>query len=182
MLRDILLNTAAHKIMRFLTLHRDSSFYDKEISEQAGLSRGMANQLLNQLLEAGVVARERRGRMWFYHLNDSPLVPQYRIFENIVMLNELVHDLKPFVKRIVLFGSAAKGGDTTDSDIDLFIISAEQDRVLDVILQLEGEQVINPVIHTSVEYATARRKNKGFYKQVEAGLILYEEEADEQRL
>ena len=177
MLKETLTTTSANKILSFLSLHKDASFYDKEVSEKTGLSRGVTNQLLNRFLQAGVVSRERRGRMWFYSLKKTPLIEHYRVYENLVELNELVCELKPFTQRIILFGSAAKGGDTAESDIDLFIISARKKTVLDKIGDFKTDREIKPVVQTPVEYATSRLKDKAFYAQLENGLILNEEEA-----
>src|SRR3990167_11135896 len=99
MLKNLLTNRSADKILRFLSLYRDGSFYDKEVSEHRGLSRGVTNQVLNRFLIAGIVQRERRGRMWLYSLTRSPLVEYYRIYDNLVSLNELVNGLKPLVQR-----------------------------------------------------------------------------------
>lgn len=182
MLKDLLTSKSGDKILRFLTLHRDSSFYDKEVSEQTGLSRGITNRVLNRLFEAGIVNRERRGRMWFYSLGRSPLIEYFRIYDNLAALSDLVEELKPLVQRVILFGSAAKGGDTAESDIDLFIISTNKKQVNDRIREFDFDREIKPIIQTPVEYAASRSKEKTFYAQVESGLKLFEEEVDEQRL
>lgn len=182
MLKNLLTNKSADKVLRFLTLHRDASFYDKEVSELTGLSRGVTNQILNRFLEAGVVQRERRGRMWFYSLTRSPLIDYYRIYDNLVTLNALVNELKLLAQRVILFGSAAKGGDTAESDIDLFIISTHKEQVLARIREFRSDREIKPVVQTPIEYAASRSKDKAFYDQVQNGLKLHEEEADEQRL
>jgi len=180
--RKILTNTSADRILRFLTLHRDSSFYDKEVSERTGLSRGVTNQTLHRFLEAGIVQRERRGRMWFYSLTDTPLMEHYRVYDNIVILSSLVHEMKPFAQRVVLFGSAAKGGDTAESDIDIFVISNNEGKVREIIRDFKIDREIMAIVQSPVEYAASRAKDKAFYAQVENGLKLFEEEIDEQRL
>lgn len=182
MLSKLLTNKSADIIFRFLTLHRDSSFFDKEISVETGLSRGVTNQILNGFLVAGVVLRERRGRMWFYSLTRTPLTEYFRIYDNLVALNDLVNELKPLTQRIILFGSAANGSDTAESDIDLFIISSKKSEVLSKIRNFIIDREVTPIVLSPLEFATARSKDKPFYDQVEHGLRLYEEDADEQSL
>lgn len=182
MLKDKLLNTSANKILSFLTLHEGTSFYDKEISEQTGLSRGITNRLLNQFFKSGLVTRERRGRMWFYSLSKNPLFKYYRIYENLVDLTDLVNSLKSVSQRIILYGSAAQGTDTAQSDIDLFVLTDEKDKVLKGIRSYKSEREIKPVIQTATEYAISRKKDKAFYEQVSKGITLFEKEANEQRL
>ncbi len=182
MLRDILLDTSANKIISFLTLHADTSFYDKEISQETGLSRGITNRLLNQFLKSGLVTRERRGRMWFYSLSKSPLFKYYRIYENLVELADLVNALGPISRKVILYGSTAFGTDTAKSDIDLFIITDQKNEVLKAIRDFKSEREIKPVIQTATEYAVSRKKDKVFYEQVSKGITLFEKEIDEQRL
>lgn len=181
MLPDILINTSANKILSFLTLHEGISFYDKEISEQTGLSRGITNRLLNQFLKSCLITRERRGRMWFYSLSKNPLFKFYRIYENLVNLTDLVNSLKSISQRIILFGSTAQGTDTAESDIDLFIITDEKDKAFKEIREFKSEREIKPVIQTATEYAISRKKDKAFYEQVSKGITLFEKEANEQR-
>lgn len=174
MLKGILLNTSANKIISFLTLHSGTSFYDKEISERTGVSRGMTNRLLNQFLRIGLVSRERRGRMWFYSLTKTPLFKYYRIYENLGELTELVSALKPVSQKIIFYGSAAYGEDTAESDIDLFILTEQKDKVLKEIRVFKTEREIKPVVQTATEYATSRRKDKAFYEEVAKGITLFE--------
>jgi predicted nucleotidyltransferase len=182
MLKRLLLNTSANKILNFLTLHPETSFYDKEISERAGVSRGMTNRLLNEFLKIGLVSRERRGKMWFYFLNKTPLFKYYRIYENLVELTELVNTLKPFSQKIILYGSTASGEDTAESDIDLFILTEQKDKVLKEIRAFKTEREIKPVVQTVSEYVISKKKDKAFYEEVSKGITLFEKEINEQRL
>ena len=182
MLKSTLLDSTANKIMSFLTLHSEMSFYDKEISEQTGISRGMTNRLLNQFLKIGLVSRERRGRMWFYSLNRTPLFKYYRIYENLIELTELMNTLKPFVQKVILFGSAASGEDTAESDIDLLVIAEQKDKVLKEIRAFKTEREVKPIVQTVSEYAVSRKKDKVFYEEIARGITLFEKEIDEQRL
>lgn len=182
MMREILLGTSANKIISFLSLRPDISFYDKEISEWTGVSRGRTNLLLNQFLRIGLVSRERRGRMWFYSLSKTPLFKYFRIYENLVELTELVNVLKPLSQKIILYGSAASGEDTAESDVDLLVVTERKDKVLQKVQSFKIEREVRPVIQTASEYATSRKKDRTFYEEVVKGITLFEKEVDEQRL
>ena len=182
MLPELLAKTKAHQILSFLTLHPDRSFYDKEISDRASVSRGATNQILNDFLKNNLVAREKRGKAWFYTLSDQPLIKYFRIYENLVNLSELVNSLRPVAKRVVLYGSAAQGTDTGDSDIDLFILADDQRLVSKSLSDFSSDREIKPVIMSPTEFAAAQSKNKAFFDQAARGIVLYEKEADEQRL
>lgn len=182
MLPELLAKTKAHQILSFLTLHPDQSFYDKEISERAGVSRGATNQVLNDFFKNNLVIREKRGKAWFYTISDQPIVKHFRIYENLLHLAELVNQLRPIVKRVVLFGSAARGIDTSESDMDLFILADDQKSVSKAVSGFASEREIKPVIMSPVDFAVAQSKDKAFFDQVARGIALYEKEVDEQRL
>lgn len=181
-LSALLLGSSAHRILSFMTLHPDESFYDKEISEHTGVSRGSTNQALRSLLKGNIVYRVRRGKMWFYHLKAQPLVKHFRIFENLVQLQPLVDSLSNLAHRVILFGSAAEGTDTAASDIDLFIVADRTDQVVRAVRDWPAGRQINPIVQTPSEYAVARSKDKAFYDIVESGVKLLERADDEQRL
>jgi len=181
MLPEILAKTKAHQILNFLTLHPDKSFYDKEISERADVSRGATNQILNDFFKNNLVMREKRGKAWFYTPRDQPLIKYFRIYENLVQLAELVNNLQPVARRIVLYGSAAQGTDTSDSDIDLFILTDDRESVNKTVHNFASDREIKPVVESPVDFAVAQSKDKAFFDQVARGIVLYEKEADEQR-
>lgn len=179
MLSELLLKTSANKIFSFLTLHGESSFYDKEISEQSGVSRGATNQILNEFFKKNLVTRERRGKAWFYSVSDQPLVKYFRIYENLSNLCELVNQLRPIARRVILFGSAAKGTDTAESDVDLFVLTDNSRQVESTIQEYDIGREIKSVVLTPIEYATSQGKDKAFYEEVNKGIVLFEGEGDE---
>ena len=182
MLSELLLKTSAYRILSFLTLHPNDSFYDKEISERTGVSRGATNQVLNNFNKNNLVLRIKRGKMWLYSITEQPLVKYFRIYENLIELADLTNRLSMMAKRVILFGSAAQGEDTGTSDIDLFVISDQPDEVFSQIRAFKSKREIKPIVRTPLEFASSLTKDQAFYQEVERGIILFEREADEERL
>lgn len=182
MLPELFLQPRAYRILSFLSLHPDRPAYDKEISEKTGVSRGSTNQILRDFLENGLVSRERRGKMWLYTLTDGPLVRSFRVFENLITLAPLARALEGSATRVILYGSAATGEDTAESDMDLFVISDDPDSVSAAIRKFESDRPITPVIQTPEEYAASQTSDAGFMAEVKRGQILLEKGVDEQRL
>lgn len=172
MLTELLLQPRAYRILRFLSLHPDAPAYDKEISEKTGVSRGSTNQILRDFLENGLVSRERRGKMWLYSLADGPLVRSFRVFENLINMAPLVSALEGSATRVILYGSAASGTDTAESDLDLFVIADDPDSISAAIRRFQGDRPITPVIQTPEEYAASLTSDAGFMTEVKRGLTL----------
>ena len=62
--------------------------------------------------------------MVFYSLGEKkPLVLQLKVVQNILQLGPLLSDINNYTLRVTLYGSAAKGENTEDSDTDLFILT-----------------------------------------------------------
>lgn len=181
--KNILFSTNHQKIISLLAENSDKSFTEKEIVKDTGVSKTGVNAVLKELEGSGLVLREKRGRMSFWSVDDSiPLIQELKKTQNLSTLFPLVQKLKPVAKRIILYGSTATGTDTSESDIDLFVLTENKNEVFKEIRAFKTHREIKPVVQTTLEYATSRKKDKVFYEQVAKGIILFEKEADEQRL
>lgn len=92
-----------------------------------------------------------------------------------------VDECGPFIEAIVLYGSVAKGEAKKDSDIDIFVICQEKERIADKLLHiscdldLKNSTVTNPTESTPEE--VERRINLGspFIEEVlTTGVALYD--------
>ena len=126
MIYEKLLSTSYAQVLRFLARRAGQSFYEREIVEDTDVSRSAVNLACNALYQAGLLTREQRGRMNFYAVADRhPFVRQFKVLDTIARLEPLLAKLQPLSRRIVLFGSCAKGEYDAESDIDLCIIGSE---------------------------------------------------------
>lgn len=185
---NFLISTNHQKVLSLLVKFSDKEFYEREIARKIGISYGSANRVLNDLYSSGLLNRSQKGKMCFYMINSNdPFFRQFKILNTIVLLRPLIDELKNSSKKIVLYGSCAKGNDSSKSDIDIFIISDTKRKVL---LSLEKfsfrkgfeEIKIQPVIFSPIELLKAEKAEKDFLSLVEEGIILWEEITDESRV
>jgi predicted nucleotidyltransferase len=85
---------------------------------------------------------------------------------------------------VVLYGSCAQGTDTSESDMDLFVVSNSRDdasaAVADFTFPKGFEDVrIQAVIRTPVELLQRGRAEQAFMEEVERGIVLWEKGAGE---
>lgn len=175
--KERLLNRVPLKIFSYLCKVIHSPHYEREIARAIGVSIGATSQTLNLLLNIGLVTREKKGQLNLYRVvADDPLVREFKIFENILDLRQLVLNLGKLSNKIVLYGSCAKGEDTVESDIDLFIISGEKEKLRSEIKKFVEilDREIRPVIVSIEEYLSLRNKKEAFLEEVEGGIILWE--------
>jgi predicted nucleotidyltransferase len=154
-------------------------FYQREIAEKAQVSLGSANQLLRDLVKREMVILERRGKMLFYRINlDNSVSRHFKILFNVMYLDELVKELRNACKRMILFGSCAEGTDMKESDIDIFVLTQKKDVVIQTINKYERRinRRIAPIVLSSIEWASMRRKDRPLYDSISRGIILWQGE------
>jgi predicted nucleotidyltransferase len=152
--------------------------HEREVVRRARVSKGSANKILRKLSEIKVFNRSKRGRMVFYSLNmKNAVARQFKVLFNVYSLNELVEEIKQDCKRIILFGSCSEGTDVKESDVDLFILTNEKNRVKSIVntYQKAGKRIA-PIIVNSNEFIKLRREDKPLYDRILKGILLWESE------
>ncbi|RLC67168.1 MAG: hypothetical protein DRI48_02995 [Chloroflexi bacterium] len=167
--------TSQGQVLRFLARHIGQSFYEQEIVGHTDVSRSAVNLATRSLYQAGLLLRERRGRMNFYTADDHhPFVRQFKILDTVARLEPLLRELRPLAQRVILFGSCADGTDAADSDVDLFILAPDRSRVMAVISHCRLDRPIQPVVMNNQELAALKHEEPTFYAQVQRGIVLWE--------
>lgn len=162
------------KVLNFI-LENDEEMYEREIAKKAKVSAGSGNSILKRFAKEGFVQRRKLGKMTLYKRNDySSRVRQLKISIVVGFLEkEIIDKVKPFVRQITLFGSCAEGKNTKESDIDLFILSNEKDKVFGIVHKFSK---ISPLIVNSLEYTNLREKDKPLYERINKGIILWDDQ------
>lgn len=178
MSEKILFFTNCQKVLSFLIRNPDKEYYDRQISKLTGVSRAGTNFALRDLAKENLILREKRGRMYFYKAPSNDILIKYlKVLQNIVSLRNLIKKLKKFSLRIVLYGSAAKGENNAESDIDIFILTRAPDEVEKTIFLDILREKIRYVAHTPNDFIKSKKNNPTFYDEVEKGIILWEEKS-----
>ncbi len=163
------------QVLRFLSDHAGQSFYEREIVQHIDASRSAVNLATRSLHQAGLLIRQRRGRMSFYAANDHhPFVRQFKLLSTVARLEPLLQALRPLARQVILFGSCAQGTDTADSDVDLFILTPDRRQISTAIGQTHVDRPIQPVVMNNQELAAVKEREAAFYAQVQKGIVLWE--------
>ena len=175
-LRNSLYHKTPLKILSFLSMHPGVVFSAQEISAQTRSSKGATNQTLRLFLASDILSREQKGNLFLYRLNlDSFVLKQFKIFENVLDLQKLIQELRPYCSQIILFGSCADGSNAKESDVDLFIKSEYKSEVSKLINNHEDlDFKISPVIQDTLESIATKKTDRVFFEQVKKGITLWE--------
>ena len=180
--------TVNQRVLSLLAKFPDKEFYERQIARNIGIGYGSANGALNELYSTGAVRRRQEGKMYFYSADISnTTIKEFKKLINMMLIEPLIEKLKNMTIKIVLYGSCAQGNDTSQSDLDLFIVSNERERVMQAIDKFSFphgfENIhIQPVIKTPVELLEAGESEQAFLAEVEQGITLWERVTNEPRL
>ena len=179
--------TVNQKVLSLLAKFSDKEFYERQIARKLGIGYSSANGALNELYSAGVIKRRREGKMYFYSVDrSSPIVIEFKKLVNLLLVEPLRERLKNVCNRVVLYGSCAQGTDTSESDVDLFIVSNNKAKVLEAVGNFKFPQGfedvhIQAVVKTPVELLEVKGPEQAFIEEAERGIVLWERLASESR-
>lgn len=187
-LHSLLVKTTHQKVLSLFLAYPTHHFYGSEISQKVRISTGQTSKILTELLRAGVVEKERKGKTELYNLTE--MTPELRLFKamnTVLNIAPLVQRLKPMCRIVMLYGSCANGLNVEESDLDLLAVSSSREQVLDAVSRFSprahyGFTEIKTVIKTPAEWAGLEKKDPVYFAEVQKGLVLYEKGIDESRL
>ncbi len=167
--------TNSLKILGFLAADPEKEFFGREIQKALGISRMGVYLTLEILHRQKLIIRYVKGKFLSYSVDSiNPIVKQFKILNNIMALEKLLQSLRSISKQIVLYGSVGRGEDRVDSDIDLFILTAELEAVKKKIPGFCLKKRVQAVIKTPSEWIEFKDKEPVFYDEVSRGVVLWE--------
>ena len=161
---DTLFPRTRQAILAALLLSPERRWYLSDLAQHLGVTPSSLQRELAALTQAGILLREANGNRVYYQANTaSPILPELQsLFTKTVGASEKIREaLEPFGDKIDLafiFGSAARGEQTANSDIDLLIVGDVEIAGLALPLR-EVERAIHIPINT-IHYAPAEFRGK----------------------
>lgn len=173
---DIIIFSNAQRVFSFLAEDSRREFLASEIQKAADLSKAGVYRALDELVRRGLVQKQERGRFVLYSaVADDCVVRQFKVLKTVVSLKKLVRKLRAFSRKIVLFGSAARGEDYKDSDLDLLIVAKDPEAAQKAVSNFKSGRKIQPVIKTSVQLSQMEAGSQEFLSEINSGIVLWEE-------
>jgi len=168
-------NQAQEIIWNFLLDHAGEKFYLTQIARQTNLSDSTVHQILESQVERNLIKKEKLGNLSFYSLDKShPAIKLKKQLRTIFLIQPLINQLKEWSQKIILFGSAALGEDTSSSDIDLLIISKEKDKIYEIFSKAKIKNKVKLIVKNFLEWSKIKQKDKFFYEQINKGKVLWD--------
>ena len=123
------------------------NFQIREISKIIGLAFPSVIAHLNALVKDSFIVREKKGTYFSYRANrDNEMIKLYKKIFLVVRLKECglvdyIYDLC-MPDSIILFGSASRGEDIEESDIDIFVQAKEKKMSMEKYEKLLNRKIV----------------------------------------
>jgi predicted nucleotidyltransferase len=183
--------TYRRQVLTLLLLHPERKLHVREISRLTGTTAGTMNKELARLHEAGLLDREHVGNQLRYSANRSHQI--YAELAGILrktvgLADVLIEAIAPLAESIELsfiYGSVARGTETTGSDVDLLVVgSADFGSVVDALHGVEKKlgREVNAKVFSRREWNAKLKAGDAFFREILKGpKILLVGDVDEPR-
>ena len=181
-LADALFTSTQQKVLGVLFGQPDRSFFVTQIMQLVKSGRGAVQRELERLRVGGLVNVNMVGTQKHYQAN--PKSPVFAELCGIVRktvglvepLQEAVESLSGSVKFAAIFGSVAKGSETSSSDVDLLVVSDDLtlEELYAALATAESalSRRVNPTLYSRCEFDRRRESGNAFLSKILAGPLI----------
>lgn len=176
-IKDFIFNKNPMLVLSYLTKNVLKNNMATHIAKELSLSAGSVHAILKKFEGLGIADSKRVGNSVIYEVRkNNPMIKSFRIFDNLLEIEQLIDELKKHTRKIILFGSCSRGEDNSESDIDLLIIAdeTEKDIAMELINGYTIEREIKPIIVDEIEFMDMEKSDAVFYKEIMKGIELWE--------
>ena len=178
-LTEVLGSKASIKVLKTLVRYRGKVFTIRDLARTAGLSHPEVALVARTLEKRGVVRLQPVGRAQQVILNEESYVLNSIVWPAIKAeedtFDAIVSTIKPFlndksIRSVAVFGSAAKGLEGKQSDVDIFIVAGDRELASERVADASAEMVskfgfgLSPLIMDEATFA--RKKNKDLGRSI----------------
>ena len=172
---ELLENRNAVRILMFFLRKPTMQTYQQNIRKEVKLAKATLIKWLKYLEKINMLNVLKYGRTKVYSLNrENILIKHLKIMDNLALISEIKKILNMHNLEAYLYGSAARGEDTEDSDIDLLIIGKiKKEEIIQEISRV-SESIKRPIkfeIFSNMEWSRMAKKDRAFYERVEKDKI-----------
>lgn len=166
MLEKLFTSNTRTRILKVLLFSPGKEFHLRELSREIDITPIYVKKELQNLKELNLVLSSKKGNLNLFKINkNSSLFPELKsIFLKTEFLSEII---KKSIRKLkidfaFIYGSFAKGVESKDSDIDLFVVgSADEDELVKVVLRVEKKirREVNYILWNKALFLKRTRKH-----------------------
>jgi len=179
-IKQVFVSSGEQRILEYL------SFVDEwktvqEIKKASQLSKAAIHLILDKLFKLNLLERDQKGKTYLYRVNSASnifcILGQFKVLNNLINIFPLLKKIIPISEKIILFGSASRGEDLKDSDIDLFVVTHDVKEISKLIKKYSIDRKIQLIIRTPIDYIKLEKTDSIFYNEINSGIVIWEKES-----
>jgi len=148
----------------------DKKFYVRQLERLLNFSAGNLRKELKGLESNDIIYSRKEANLVYYFLNKKhPLFKEIKsiVFKTIGVEEILRHELKKItgIEMAFIYGSFAKGEESSASDIDLFIIgNPDENKLVEIIRKIEDklDREINYSLYGKEDFKNKKKEKEPF--------------------
>lgn len=162
-------------ILCMFVMHPQEEFYQTMIAKSTECAIVQVQRALKRLESAGLINKSKSGNRIYYRANqEHPAFEDIKraLLKTVLFGETLKKALKPKESKIAfsfIYGSTAKGTESKQSDIDLFVIGDVKLRDISTILGSLGNEIgreINISAYSQKDFEKKIKEGNNFIKEV----------------
>lgn len=178
-IKQVFVSSGEQRVLEYL------SFVDEwktvqEIKKASQLSKAAIHLILDKLFKLNLLERDQKGKTYLYRVGSvssiTCVLSQFKVLNNLINLSSLLEKIIPVSEKIILFGSASRGEDLKNSDIDLFVVAHDFKEIDKLIKKYSIDRKIQVIIRTPIDYIKLEEIDPIFYNEINSGIVIWEKE------
>jgi len=148
------------------------------VAKRLKLSKGLVSKYFDVLLKEDIAKKSHSK----YIISDSALTKGVKILLNISDIDTKIFRKYDFIKAAGLYGSCAKGENTTESDVDIWIKVSDvsDEKIASLASELSSKiNKVKPLFLTDEKLSKIKNDDRLFYHSLSFGSIALYGEKDE---
>ena len=172
---DALMPRVRQKLLAATILHPEKSWYLRELAKFLNMTPSSIQNDLVSLNKTGILNKTASGnRVYFSANQDCPIFTELKtmLLKTVGLVDILKNCLKPLSKKTAVafvYGSVAAGTESSESDIDLFIVGSVKLAEVATRIRTAEHQLhrsVNPIVLTETEVKTKLNGKNHFIETV----------------
>jgi len=163
------------KILTVFLLNPEKQYYQAEIYRQIGGTLRNVQKMLLKLEETGLIHHFKQGNMTYYQANQAHAAfgDLKHLFLKTTAIGDLLraalNNVHGDIQLAFIYGSFARGEETAESDVDIFILGKlplkDAAAITGPITEQTGRE-INPVIYSQETFLEMQRNHNRFAQEL----------------
>ena len=173
---DVLFSGVQQRVIALLFGQPDRSFYSNELVRLAKTGRGSLQRELERLSASGLVEMKIIGHQKHYQANNKSIIYQelrgitLKTFGLADVVREALSGHLDAIRYAFIFGSVAKGTDTSSSDIDVMVIAEGlgYSELFEAVVKAEAVlgRKVSPTLYSPAEFLAKKNSDNHFVTRV----------------